>query len=69
MDQPCHTFALYSSLNGGTLAVHFYHHLIVTGSPKAVAGFADRIALVVTRRVAGVTSREVETSPSSRSTR
>ena len=33
--------------------------MIVTGASKAIASFVDRIALVVTRRVAGVTTREV----------
>jgi hypothetical protein len=41
------------------LAVDYYHYLVVSGSRKAVASFVDRIALVVTRRVAGVTRREV----------
>lgn len=41
------------------MAVDYYHHLVVSGSSKAVADFVDRLALVVTKRVAGITRREV----------
>ncbi len=41
------------------MAVDYYHYLVVSGSPKAVTSFVDRIALVVTRQVAGITRREV----------
>jgi hypothetical protein len=40
------------------MAVDYYHHLVVTGPRAGVADFAHRIAMVRTRRVAGVTTRE-----------
>ena len=39
------------------MAVEYFHYLVVTGPPPAVKDFVHRIALVVTRRVAGATLR------------
>jgi hypothetical protein len=41
------------------MAVDYYHHLVVTGPTRALSDFVDRIALVETRRVAGVTHRGI----------
>jgi hypothetical protein len=46
------------SHTGSPLAVDYFHYLIVSGPRNAVADFAHRIALVVTRRVAGKTARQ-----------
>ena len=39
------------------MAADFFHHVVVSGSRAAVLDFAERIALVVTRRAAGETTR------------
>jgi hypothetical protein len=41
------------------MAVDYYHYLVVRGPAAAVRSFTDRIALVTTRRVAGVTQRQM----------
>lgn len=40
---------------GRCMAVDYYHHIVVTGPRPAVSDFVNRIALVVSRRVGGVT--------------
>ena len=41
------------------MAVDYYHHLVVSGPRASVTDFVDRISLVVSRRVAGVTDHSV----------
>lgn len=40
------------------MAVDYFHFLVVTGPPPAVDDFVHRIALVVTRRIAGVSVQQ-----------